>query len=43
MMSKKCKYAIKTLVRLGSDFGGGYTLTDEIARAESIPKKFLET
>jgi Rrf2 family protein len=42
MMSKKCKYAIKTLVRLGSEFGGEYLLTDEIARAENIPKKFLE-
>lgn len=42
MMSMKCKYAIKTLVRLGSEFGGGYLLTNEIARAEHIPKKFLE-
>lgn len=42
MMSMKCKYAIKTLVRLASDFGGGYLLTNEIARGEHIPKKFLE-
>ncbi len=42
MMSKKCKYAIKTLVRLASEFGGGYLLTNEIAQAENIPKKFLE-
>jgi Rrf2 family protein len=42
MMSKKCKYALKALVRLGGDFGGGHLLTDDIARAENIPKKFLE-
>ena len=42
MMSKKCKYALKALIRLGGDFGGGQLLTDEIARAENIPKKFLE-
>ncbi len=41
-MSKKCKYALKALIRLGGDFGGGQLLTDEIARAENIPKKFLE-
>jgi len=42
MMSKKCKYALKALIRLSGDFGGGQLLTDEIARAENIPKKFLE-
>jgi Rrf2 family protein len=42
MMSKKCKYALKALIRLGGDFGGGHLLTDDIARAENIPKKFLE-
>jgi Rrf2 family protein len=42
MMSKKCKYALKALVRLGGDFGGGQLLTQDIARAENIPKKFLE-
>lgn len=42
MMSKKCKYALKALVRLGEEFGGGLLLTDDIARAENIPKKFLE-
>jgi len=41
-MSKKCKYALKALVRLGEEFGGGLLLTDDIARAENIPKKFLE-
>jgi Rrf2 family protein len=42
MMSKKCKYALKALIRLGKDYGGGNLLTDEIAKAEHIPKKFLE-
>jgi hypothetical protein len=42
MMSKKCKYALKALVRLSGEFGGGHLLTDDIARAENIPKKFLE-
>ena len=43
MMSKKCKYALKALIRLGKEYGGGnLLLTDDIARAEHIPKKFLE-
>jgi len=42
MMSKKCKYALKALIRLGQEYGGGPMLTDDIARAENIPKKFLE-
>jgi Rrf2 family protein len=42
MMSKKCKYALKALIRLGRDYGGGNLLTDEIAKTEHIPKKFLE-
>jgi len=42
MMSKKCKYALKALIRLSGDYGGGHLLTDDIARAENIPKKFLE-
>ena len=42
MMSKKCKYALKALIRLGMDYGGGHLLTDDIAKAEHIPKKFLE-
>jgi Rrf2 family protein len=42
MMSKKCKYALKALVRLGKEYGGGPMLTDDIAQAEHIPKKFLE-
>lgn len=42
MMSKKCKYALKALVRLGSEYGGGHLLTEDIANSEHIPKKFLE-
>jgi Rrf2 family protein len=42
MMSKKCKYALKALICLGRDYGGGNLLTDDIARSEHIPKKFLE-
>ena len=42
MMSKKCKYALKALVRLGHEYGKGNLLTDDIARSAHIPKKFLE-
>ena len=42
MMSKKCKYALKALIRLGNEYGGGNLLTEDIARSENIPKKFLE-
>jgi Rrf2 family protein len=42
MMSKKCKYALKALVRLGREYGQGNLLTDDIAHTENIPKKFLE-
>lgn len=41
-MSMKCKYAIKALVRLGSNYGKGYLFTKDIAEKENIPKKFLE-
>lgn len=42
MMSRKCKYALKALVRLGKQYDRGNLLTDDIARLEHIPKKFLE-
>jgi Rrf2 family protein len=42
MMSKKCKYALKALVRLGKQHGQGNLLTEDIANLEHIPKKFLE-
>jgi Rrf2 family protein len=42
MMSKKCKYALKALVRLGKEYGKGNLLTEEIAKSANVPKKFLE-
>jgi Rrf2 family protein len=42
MMSRKCKYALKALIRLGKQYGQGNLLTDDIATMENIPKKFLE-
>jgi Rrf2 family protein len=42
MMSRKCKYALKALLRLGEEYGKGNLLTEDIARHEHIPKKFLE-
>ncbi|MDE1193205.1 MAG: Rrf2 family transcriptional regulator [Arachidicoccus sp.] len=42
MMSKKCKYALKALVRLAADYQKGYLSTGLIAQEEAIPKKFLE-
>jgi Rrf2 family protein len=42
MMSRKCKYALKALIRLGKHYGQGNLLTEDIARMENIPKKFLE-
>lgn len=42
MMSKKCQYGLKALMRLGREYGGGNLLTDYIAKSENIPKKFLE-
>ena len=41
-MSKKCKYAIKALVKLAEHYEKGNILTADIAASESIPKKFLE-
>lgn len=42
MMSKKCKYALKALIRLGQEYGHEHIFTDEIAKSENVPKKFLE-
>lgn len=42
MMSKKCKYAIKALIRLGESYGEGNLFTSDIAGGENIPKRFLE-
>ncbi|EMR03895.1 RrF2 family transcriptional regulator [Cesiribacter andamanensis] len=42
MISKKTKYAINALVYLARRWEQGPVLISEIARAESIPQKFLE-
>lgn len=42
MMSKKCKYAFKALIELGKNYQKGQLQTSEIAKAQNIPKKFLE-
>jgi DNA-binding IscR family transcriptional regulator len=42
MMSMKCKYAIKALIKLSVQKDTVYISTSEIARSENIPKKFLE-
>ncbi|MFT4061585.1 MAG: Rrf2 family transcriptional regulator [Edaphocola sp.] len=42
MMSKKCKYALKAMIRLARNFQLGYLPTAVIAGDENIPKKFLE-
>ncbi len=42
MMSMKCKYAIKALIKLAAKHKKEYLTTAEIATAENIPKKFLE-
>jgi Rrf2 family protein len=41
MLSKKCKYAIKALIRLSKSKGEIMRASD-IASLENIPKKFLE-
>lgn len=42
MMSKKCKYAIKALIKLGEAYEQDYLFTSDIAKAANVPKKFLE-
>lgn len=42
MMSMKCKYAMKALIKLSANYQGDYLSTSEIAKSENIPKKFLE-
>lgn len=41
-MSKKCKYALKAMVRLAAEYQKGCLSTTIIATDENIPKKFLE-
>ncbi|MCL1671812.1 RrF2 family transcriptional regulator [Elizabethkingia ursingii] len=42
MMSKRCKYALKAMVRLARNYKNGFLSTAIIAQDENIPKKFLE-
>jgi Rrf2 family protein len=42
MLSKKTKYALKALIHLASQPAEEPILISELARAESIPRKFLE-
>ncbi len=42
MMSKRCKYALKAMVRLARNYNQGFLSTSVIAQDENIPKKFLE-
>jgi len=42
MISKKTKYALKALINLAGQPSGNPVLIAELARSESIPKKFLE-
>ncbi|CAM3552649.1 Rrf2 family transcriptional regulator [Elizabethkingia occulta] len=42
MMSKRCKYALKAMVRLARNYKNGFLSTAIIAQEENIPKKFLE-
>ncbi|WP_082377081.1 RrF2 family transcriptional regulator [Chryseobacterium indologenes] len=42
MMSKRCKYALKAMVRLARNYNQGFLPTSVIAQDENIPKKFLE-
>jgi Rrf2 family protein len=42
MLSKKTKYALKALIHLAAQPADEPILISELARAESIPRKFLE-
>ena len=42
MLSKKTKYALKALIHLANQPADEPILISELARAESIPRKFLE-
>lgn len=42
-LSKRCEYGIRAAVHLAQRHGAGYTQSREIAEAESLPAKFLES
>ncbi|HNW53406.1 MAG TPA: Rrf2 family transcriptional regulator, partial [Bacteroidales bacterium] len=43
MLSKKTRYALMALTKLSREYGKGAILISEIAAAEKIPQRFLET
>ncbi len=43
MLSKKTRYALMALTKLSREYGNGAILISEIAKAEKIPQRFLET
>lgn len=42
-LSKRCQYGLKAAARLASRHGPGYVQSREIAEAEALPAKFLES
>jgi Rrf2 family protein len=42
MLSKKTRYAIQALTKLGREYGNGAIMISEIASSEKIPQRFLE-
>lgn len=43
MLSKKTRYAMLALTKLAREYGNGSIQISEIARAENIPQRFLES
>jgi len=42
MLSKKTRYAIQALAKLGREYGNGAIMISDIASSENIPQRFLE-
>lgn len=42
MLSKKTRYAIQALAKLGREYGNGAIMISDIATSENIPQRFLE-
>lgn len=42
-LSKRCQYGLKAAARLASRHGQGYVQSREVAEAEALPAKFLES
>jgi Rrf2 family protein len=43
MLTRKGKYGLKAMILLAREYGHGPTLIGDLAEAEAIPKKFLES